>query len=201
MPIDDLYCCMMSEKLCESLMWRPANLFFSLRRCICCDWALNSNLLLPLTAETWRDVNACICDIFESRSCLLEFPRTISNLFLVMRSSACNKSARFFSDATLLFSSPTSFAFIFQTSRVLCILSIFCFAVSVAGKQSARRRAIRGCRRQRLFPDTAEERPRTRWECLDDAVKGGGGCGLWSVESTREPEHEWLGQLKKKIFF
>ena len=38
-----------------------------------------------------------------------------------------------FSDVTLLlFSSATSLDFIFQTSRLLCNLSIFCFAVSIA---------------------------------------------------------------------
>jgi hypothetical protein len=91
-PIDVLNCCMMSEKLCESLMWRPENLSFLLRRCISCDWALNSNLLLYLTAATWRDVNAFICDIFESWSCLREFSRYLSNLFLVARSSICNET-------------------------------------------------------------------------------------------------------------
>jgi len=123
--IDVLNCCMMLEKLCKSLIGRPENLSFLLRRCICCNWALNSNLLLFLTAATRRDINAFICDIFESWSFLTEFSWYLSNLLLVVRSSACNESARFFSDVTLLFSSTTSLNFIFQTLRLLCSLSIF----------------------------------------------------------------------------
>ena len=39
-----------------------------------------------------------------------------------------------------------------------------------------------------MFPDTAEERMRTRWEGLDDAEKGGGVavvCGLWNLRASQ----------------
>jgi len=62
--------------------------------------------------------------------------------------------------------------------RKALFLTVRCFYHRWNIKRSARRRAIRGCRRRRLFPDTAEERTRTRWEGRDDAGKGG---VLWSV--------------------